>query len=511
MVGIFGEFLWEESKIWGFVRMELLPTIGQRGIELVKGEAYADAIPLLRRALAEGDDDPAICFALAGSLFKLGQIEDAMDHLRIAARSSDAAVRERALQKIAVAIPGDPRAGNEQILDARRDWIDVVSKSESPRCSVKSMAPVQGRKLRIGYVCGFFGYRNWMKPVWGLLNAHDRSAFEIHLFLDGGLPKREYGWAPKESDRGHSLNKLSNEDAAKCVQAAEIDVLVDLNAYSNPDRIGLFLRRPAPIQVGWFNTFATSGTDAFDYAIGDAVVLPSNEERFYTERILRVDGSYLAYSVLYPVPDVASAPCAPSGRITFGCLAPNYKITGEVVAVFASILRSVPGARLILKNKCLENAGNLATMYARFRAHGIGEDQLICEGPAEHFEFLKTYERIDVALDTFPYSGGTTTMEALWQGVPVLTLSGDRWVSRTSASLLRAAGLDEWVRESRESFVAYAIELANSPDSIAALCAFRSNAREILRAKPVCDVERLCLQLEDHYRTIDGRVGVGSL
>ena len=491
--------------------MESARTVGQRGIELVKGEAFAEAIPVLRRALADGDSDPMVCFALAGALFKLGEIEEAIRHLRHAARSHDADVRRIALKKIAVAIPGDPRASNERILKAREKWIRVESRAESPRCPVKSLAPVQGRKLRIGYVCGFFGYRNWMKPVWALLNAHDRSAFEIHLFLDGGLPKREYGWAPKESDRGHSLNGLSNEEAAKLVEATEIDVLVDLNAYSNPDRVGLFLRKPAPIQVGWFNTFATSGTDAFDYAIGDAIVLPSSEERFYTERILRVDGSYLAYSVLYPVPDVASAPCALSGRITFGCFAPNYKITGEVVATFASILRSVSGGRLILKNKCLENAGNLATMHARFRTHGIAEDQLICGGPAEHFEFLKTYDRIDVALDTFPYSGGTTTMEALWQGVPVLTLSGDRWVSRTSASLLRAAGLDEWVRESPESFVSYAIELATSRDAIATLCTFRSNAREILRARPVCDVAGLCGQLENHYRTIAGRIGVGTL
>ena len=482
--------------------MESLPTIGQRGIALAKGEAYAEATPLLRRAVAEGDGDPEIRFALAGALFKLGEIEDAMDHLRIAAQSSDTDVQERALQKIAVAIPGDPRARNEQILDARREWIEAVSKSESPGWSAKRMARVQGRKLRIGYVCAFFGHRNWMKPVWGMLNAHDRSDFEIHLFLDGGLPKAEYGWRPHESDRGHFLNTLSNEDAARCVQTAEIDVLVDLNAYSHPERIGLFLRRPAPIQVGWFNTYATSGTDAFDYAIGDEVVLPADEERFYTERILRVSGSYLAYSVLYPVPEIAPAPCAFSRRITFGCFAPNYKITDEVVATFARILRAAPSARLLLKNKCLAEAGNLAATRERFRAHGIEEDQLTCEGPAEHFEFLKAYAKVDVALDTFPYSGGTTTMEALWQGVPVLTLSGDRWVSRTSATLMIAAGLGDWVRLSRESVVSYAVEITESREAMGRLCDFRANARDVLRAGPACDAAGLCRQLENHYRAI---------
>lgn len=484
--------------------MESAQTVGQRGIELVKGEAYAAAIPVLLRAVADGASDPMVCFALAGALFKLGEIEKAIDVLRNAAGSSDAEVRRSALQKIATAIPGDPRASNEEILRARQEWTGGESKIESPRCAVKVQAPVEGRKLRIGYVCGFFGKRNWMKPVWGMLNAHDRSAVEVHLFLDGGLPKREWGWTPHESDHGHNLNNLSNEDAAKSIEAAEIDVLVDLNAYSSPDRVGLFLRKPAAVQVGWFNTFAPSGTEAFDYAIGDQTVLPQSEERFYTERILRVEGSYLAYSVLYPVPEVEPAPCAIANRITFGCFAPNYKITNEVVATFAEILRAVSGARLILKNACLEEAGNLATMRERFGAQGIEEDQLICEGPAEHFEFLKAYGRIDVALDTFPYSGGTTTMEALWQGVPVLTLWGDRWVSRTSASLMRAAGLKEWVRESRESLVNCAIELAKSPDSIGRLCDFRSNVRERLRTRPVCDVAVLCRQLESHYRVIAG-------
>jgi protein O-GlcNAc transferase len=483
-------------------------TIGGRAIELVQREAYATAIPQLRRALAAGDLDPTIRFALAGALFKLGYIEAALGHLRQAARSTDSAVRRDALKKIAIAIPGDPRADNEQILKARRKWIRLESENESPRFPVKSLVRAPDRRLRVGYVCAFFGYRNWMKPVWGVLNAHDRSAFEIHLFLDGGLPRPENGYTPNEADRIHSLDSLSNEDSAKCICAAEIDILVDLNAYSFPNRIGLFLRKPAPIQVGWFNTYATSGTDAFDYAIADRVVLPSREARFYTERILRVNGSYLAFSASYRVPDVAPPPCMVSRRITFGCLAPNYKLTREVVAAFASILRAVPSARLVLKNRCLAESGNLAAVRARFRREAIADDQLICEGPAEHFEFLKTYGQIDVALDTFPYSGGTTTMEALWQGVPVLTFLGDRWVSRTSSSLLRAAGLNQWVRPSRDSFVRYAIALAKSPDTIANLSALRSTLREKLRATAACDVAGLCGQLESHYQAIAGNVQV---
>jgi len=177
-----------------------------------------------------------------------------------------------------------------------------------------------------------------------------------------------------------------------------------------------------------------------------------------------------------------------------------------VTATFARILRAVPGARLLLKNICMENAENRAAVRARFLRHGISGNQLVCEGPAEHFAFLKTYDRIDVALDTFPYNGGTTTMEALWQGVPVLTFPGGRWVSRISSSLLQAAGLGEWICSSRRSFLRRAIALARSPDTAARLSLLRAGLRDRLLASPACDVRGLCRQLEGHYRAMAVRL-----
>jgi predicted O-linked N-acetylglucosamine transferase (SPINDLY family) len=228
-------------------------------------------------------------------------------------------------------------------------------------------------------------------------------------------------------------------------------------------------------------------------------VIPAAEEAFYSEPIERVPGSYLAFQVSDPVPDVKPPPCLDNGHITLGCLGSAYKITAEVVAAWATVLHAAPTARLLLKNGTLDEPSNRAATLARFAAAGIGADRLILEGRAPHFEFLAAYDGIDVALDTFPYSGGTTTMEALWQGVPVLTFNGDRWASRTSRSLLLAAGLPEWVANDCAGYVGQAIALANDPQSPQRLAALRSGMRERLRASAACDVTCLCRALEQIY------------
>jgi predicted O-linked N-acetylglucosamine transferase (SPINDLY family) len=300
----------------------------------------------------------------------------------------------------------------------------------------------------------------------------------------------------------HDVRGLSNTDLASLVARTGIDILVDLNGYSFQQRLGLFMRRPAPVIVGWFNMYATTGIDAFDYIIGDAVVIPTSEEQFYCERVLRVPGSYLAYSVLYPVPDVTSPPCLAAGHITFGSLCSQYKITDEVIELWAMILRQAPDARLLIKNAALGDSTNRAALHMRFGRWEIAPERVLLEGPAPHEEFLAAYGRVDIALDAFPYNGGTTTMEALWQGVPVLTFHGDRWASRQSCSLLLAAGLDDWCLPDREAYVARAVTLAQSPTTATALASLRATMRERRARTPVCDSAGLCQALERIYHQV---------
>ena len=308
------------------------------------------------------------------------------------------------------------------------------------------------------------------------------------------MPKAATAILPKTTSM--TSRSASNDRLADYIARCGIDILVDLNGYSHPSRLDLFMRRPAPVIVGWFNMFATTGIDDFDYIVGDDAVIPPDEERFYSERVLRVPGSYLAFNVLYPVPEVTPPPVLATGSLTFGCFCSQYKITDETIAAFAAILRDAPQARLLLKSRPLADESNRAAVQARFARHGIAAERVLMDGPAEHFAFLAAYERVDIALDAFPYSGGTTTMEALWQGVPVLTFNGDRWAARTSRSLLLAAGLDAWCLADRDAFVAQAIALARSPTTPAELTTLRATLRDRLARPPACDGAALCRGLE---------------
>ena len=172
-----------------------------------------------------------------------------------------------------------------------------------------------------------------------------------------------------------------------------IDLLVDLNGYSAMARLPLFTMRPAPVVVGWFNMYATTGITGYDYLIGDDLVIPPEEETFYCEKILRVPGSYLTFEVTYPVPRVSDPPCLTNQAITFGCLASQYKITNEVIAAWSNVLQQVPNSTLLLKNAALGSPGVREFVHGLFELHHISPERVHLEGPSDHYEFLETYGR----------------------------------------------------------------------------------------------------------------------
>ena len=455
---------------------------------------FATALACFRKALEIHPDWPEAQHNLGQVLFKLGQVDEALDLFRSAAAGGDPALPEAA---IAVIIPGSPASDNQAILDARRTWAERHLPKTAGHSS--SHARTGGQPLRIGYVSSFFQDHNWMKPVWGLINQHDRRRFAIHLFSDAPASKIQHGYRADPQDRFYDTTALSNESLAEQIEHAKIDLLIDLNGYSTMPRLPLFALRPAPLVVGWFNMYATTGIPSYDYLIGDYVVIPLEEEKFYCEKIARVPGSYLTFEVTYPVPDVTGSPCLANGAITFGCLASQYKITDEVIEAWSRILQQAPNSSLILRNGALGSPATRQFVQELFERHQVPPERVRLYGPSDHYQFLETYGAIDIALDTFPYNGGTTTSEAIWQGVPVVTFYGDRWVSRTSASILRAAGLSEFVGRGLEDYIALAVRLANSPGSLADL---RRNMRSRLSASAVCDTQSFARNMERLYTEI---------
>jgi predicted O-linked N-acetylglucosamine transferase (SPINDLY family) len=354
--------------------------------------------------------------------------------------------------------------------------------------------------MRIGYLSAFFEHDNWMKPVWGLINQHDREQFEVHLFSDGAASGIKHGYRAHPSDSFHDLTGLSNADAAALIETSGLDLLVDLNGYSAPTRLPIVALRPAPVIACWFNMYATSGMACYDYLIGDGEVIPPREEKFYCETIVRVPGSYLTFDVAYPVPPVVDPPCLGNRVVTFGCLAPQHKINNAVIQAWCGILREVPDSRLVLRNGVLSSPGNCRYVHGLFEKYKIAPERILLRGRTEHYQFLRTYEEIDIVLDTFPYNGGTTTTEAIWQGVPVVTFSGDRWASRISASLLRAGNLGQFVTGNISDYVSLAIQLGNSPETPEVLADLRRNMRSRLLASEVCNTVAFARNMESLYR-----------
>jgi predicted O-linked N-acetylglucosamine transferase (SPINDLY family) len=454
---------------------------------------FGGAVACFRKALENHPHWPEAQHNLAQVLFKLGHVEESLDLFRRASAGENPALPQAA---IATIIPGSPKSDNQSILDARRTWAE----SQLPQCRAPKPPAVQlitkDRPLRIGYVSSFFPDHNWMKPVWALINHHDRQHFEIHLFSDAHSSRIRYGYLAHPKDRFHDTTGLSNELLSQLIEQEGIDLLIDLNGYSTVERLPLFAMRPAPVIVGWFNMYATTGIASYDYLIGDDLVIPPEEEEFYCERIVRVPGSYLTFEVTYPVPPVTDPPSVAHGAVTFGCLASQYKITGEVIAAWSRILRQVPHSSVFLKNGALASPGSRQFVQDIFARHGISPEQVRLEGPADHYQFLEKYGAIDVALDTFPYNGGTTTTEAIWQGVPVVAFTGDRWVSRTSASILQSAGLGELVGRTLEEYELTAIRLAKSPNRLLDL---RRKMRSRLRDSLVCDAQSFARNMERLY------------
>ena len=442
---------------------------------------------------------------LARALYEMGQVSAALAHFQsCAAQPREAGAQSRAM--IAVIIPGVPEADNQAVLEARRNWVERDLAGETARAEPLPRAAA-GQRLRIGYVSSFFHRDNWMKPVWALINHHDRDFVQVHLFSDAPANLIQHGYRPNPDDRFFDTTQLSNQALASLIRQAEIDVLIDLNGYSNMRRLPLFTLRPAPIAIGWFNMYATTGMSGFDYLIGDEHVIPVEEERFYSEKIVRVPGSYLTFEVNYPVPPVADPPCLTKNAITFGSLASQYKITNEVVATWSRILEQSPNSTLIVKNAHLASPLSRRFVHSLFAKHGIGAERVLLEGPEEHYEFLKAYGRIDIVLDTFPYNGGTSTTEAIWQGVPVIAFQGDRWAARTSASILRAGGLEEFVARDLDGYVALAAHWASSSDTRERLGELRRTMRSKLAASPVCDAHRFARDMEQVYKTCHHRAG----
>lgn len=465
---------------------------------------HARAAEAFERCLALSADHAEARHELARCLYRLGAVDRARLLLEAAIARQDGLDAWLAL---ATLIPGCPGAGPARILEVRRAFAERLARAVRPSGGPRGRRRRStGSRLRVGYLSADFGQAAYMRPVWGLINQHDREAVEIHLLVDEPTARME-GYREQPRDQVHLTAALELGELAERIRSWELDVVVDLGGYRSPRRLALFLHPMAGVTtVGWFNHYATSGLPGLQHLVGDHEVHRRAEADGFCERVARLPVCCLTFEPPAAAPPpAADPPCRRSDVFTLGSLASLYKLTAPVLDAWSAILRRASCARLLLANADLGSERNRSYLSEQFAQRGIGADRLELRGPAEHADFLRRYEDIDLALDAFPYSGGTTTMEALWQGVPVLTWGGDRWAARTTRSLSCAAGLQAFVAADVAGYVDQAARLAGDPATPGRLARLRRGLRQRLRASSACDTRALARHMERLYRALHGR------
>jgi predicted O-linked N-acetylglucosamine transferase (SPINDLY family) len=368
-----------------------------------------------------------------------------------------------------------------------------------------------GRKLRVGYVSPDLRRHSvsfFLEPI---LEQHDRAQFGIALYSNTIMPDDVTDRLRGKCDLWRDITALTDDQAAEMIRRDEIDILVDLAGHTVRNRLTLFGRKPAPVQVTYLGFPNTTGVRAIDYRLTDALADPVGQtERFHVEKLIRLPPPFLCYRPPDAAPPVADPPAARIGYVTFGSFNRASKAGPETIELWSRVLSAVAGSKLIMKSRGLGDVGSRDRLLRGFTAHGIAPQRIeLIEANQGLTDHLALYGRIDIALDTFPYHGTTTTCEAMWMGVPTVSLVGQVHHSRVGLSLLTSVGLPWLAVEGVDPYVALAGKLAGD---LPALVRLRQDMRQRVAASPLCDAARLTRAIEVEYRQminawIQGPVG----
>jgi predicted O-linked N-acetylglucosamine transferase (SPINDLY family) len=288
------------------------------------------------------------------------------------------------------------------------------------------------------------------------------------------------------------VTDLDDPSLIRQIMSDGIDILFDLSGHTAGNRLGIFAQRAAPIQLSWAGYVGTVGLDTYEGVIADPVEIPPEHDDSYVEPVIRLPDCYVSYHPPKDPPDVGPLPCLTDGRFTFGCFNRPAKLNGQVASVWARILAQVPNSRLLMMYGGLNEATTQATVHSTLTQSGVPIERVEMIGENEQSKLLRGYGEVDLALDPFPYSGGVTTLEAIWMGVPVVTLVGDTFAGRHSASHLTAAGLSQFCTITPDDYVALAIAWSQRREELAVL---RGTLRERVAASPLCDAPRFAKNL----------------
>ena len=387
--------------------------------------------------------------------------------------------------------PEVPDAERIAQAEAWGGWATARAGGVRPR---PAMQPLMDRPLRIGYVSADLCQHTVGLFVKDVLKAHDSARVQVFAYSAGQVKD----WVTDEIRAACTFRDVSTfDDAALAAQirADAIDVLVDLSGHTAGSRLTAFAHRPAPVMVSWLGYFATTGLPCMDAVLLDEWHAPPGTEAQFVEPILRLPSGRFCYQPVPWAPAAVAAPAfARNGFITFGCFNNTAKFNAGVFDAWARVLQTVPDARLILKWRTFNDEAFRQKVTQAFVDRGIEPERIELRGPSFHADLLKEYADVDIALDPFPFTGGLTSCEALWMGVPVVTWPQSRVVSRQTHAFLHQIGLPELSASDAEDYVRIAVELANDRARLAQL---RASLRDRMRASALMDVAGFTRNLED--------------
>jgi predicted O-linked N-acetylglucosamine transferase (SPINDLY family) len=387
----------------------------------------------------------------------------------------------------------------EEIFAAHRAYGERLAAPLGTGSAAHANSRDPGRRLKVGYVSPDFRNHSCAFFLLPLIEAHDRTQVEVVCYAAVRAPDATTERFRAAADLWRDVVALDDAALAERVRADGIDILVDCAGHTAGNRLPAFARRPAPVQATWLGYPNTTGMDAIAYRLTDGIADPPGvADRLATETLVRLPTGFLCYRPSVEAPEVAPPPSAAAGFVTFGSFNNLTKVTPPVVATWTRLLDAVPGSRLFVKARALADPPTAKRFLARFAAHGVPAERIdLAPRTPTQRDHLAQYGRVDVALDTFPYNGTTTTCEALWMGVPVVTLAGDRHAGRVGASLLGHLGLGDLTAGDTDAYAALAATLAGDPGRLATL---RAGLRPRLAAAPLTDARRFAANIEAAYR-----------
>lgn len=375
-------------------------------------------------------------------------------------------------------------------------WGDLHGRANS-EIAAHDNAPDTNKRLRIGYVSGDFRKHPIAIFIEQVLAHHDKHRYEIFCYSNCPISDDVTKRLRLHADYWRDAFEQSDECLARQIRQDGIDILVDLSGHTAANRLPAFALKPAPVQATWVGYVATTGLPAMDYIICDRFLIPPEEEGYYVERAARLPNAYLCFSPPEYLISPSPLPALSTGKITFGCFNNSTKVTETVIACWSRLLHALPEARLYLKFKPYGDTVVRRRYQTLFARYGIEPERIKFSGHSSRDQLLAAYHEVDIALDPYPYNGGTTTVEALWMGVPVVTWRGDRFASRAGETILSNIGLQECVADSEDSYITKAIELASNLPRLAEM---RTTLRQQLLNSPLCNGPSFTRDLETTYR-----------